>query len=109
MKTIIAIIAKIPRSIAREYKKEVAAFTKLSYADIKAGHIKKYPTIIIKIITKAKATILDSVSSDLDLPIEVYHIRNGLCLNKVSSVKASLRFTVLWPAEKGILKRYFYE
>ena len=35
MRTIITIIAKIPRSIAREYKKEVAAFAKLSYADIK--------------------------------------------------------------------------
>lgn len=109
MRIIITTIAKTPRNIAREYKKAVAAITKLLYADIKAGHIKKYPTIIIKIITKARTNILDSVSSDLDLPIEVYHNSNGLCLNKVSSVKAPSRFTVLRAADREILRRFPYE
>ena len=88
------------RNTRREFHVFSAALTK-------AGQMKNLPitTDIIKKIMRAKSQEYES--PELCLLIEVYQYNHDFSINKVSSVKAPLRFTVLWAAVKEIIKRIF--
>ena len=96
----------IPRN-SNECRNTRREFHVFSAALTKAGQIKKYEITPIAIIKITRPKSQESESPELCLLIEVYQYNHDFSINKVSSVKAPLRFTVLWAAVKEIIKGIF--
>lgn len=106
MNTTNMIAANISKRNNRESKNAIVATSNLFIPKLKSGitiNLNANPTAINKTTNINNHIPLLSSLEPL-FAIEVYHSDDRVVLNKVSSVKAPLRFTVLWAAEKGILR-----